>query len=114
MKRKMFFGIYGKIMSYTLLTLLAVVIIAAAFFSRQIAAALENMERQQLSNVFAPLIEQLDGKSDEEAIKISEEFHSKNTVFEFYIMNDNEDVIYNTPGSVPRENDNETNVNRLR
>jgi two-component system sensor histidine kinase VanS len=64
------------------------------------------MERQQFSNVFAPLIEQLDGKSDEEAISISEDFHARNTSFEFYIQNEDGEVIYKTPGAVPPGNNN--------
>jgi two-component system sensor histidine kinase VanS len=107
MKRKTFFGIYAKVMSYTLLILLVVVIVAAAFFSGQISATLENMERQQLSNIFAPLMEQLGGKSDEEVISLSEDFHAKNAAFEFYVQNEDGEIIYKTPGAIILGTENE-------
>ena len=107
MKRKTFFGIYGKVMSYTLLILLGVVIVAAAFFSGQFSATLENMERQQLSNVFAPLMEVLGGKSDEEVISLSEEFHARNAAFEFYVQNEDGEIIYKTSGAIILDTDND-------
>jgi hypothetical protein len=105
MKHKLRFGIYGKVMAYTLLILLVVVVVAAIFFSGQISSVLENMERQQLSIIFSPLTEQLVGKSDEEAIRFSEEFHARNAAFEFYIVNQNEEVIYRTSNAAISDND---------
>jgi two-component system sensor histidine kinase VanS len=100
MKRKNFFGIYAKVLSYTLLILLAVVIVAALFLSNQITEALKSMEYEQLSHIFLPLREQLDGKSDEEVIIILEEFYSRNTAFEFYAQNEDGEIIYKTPGAI--------------
>jgi hypothetical protein len=48
MKNKIF-GIYAKVFSYTVLILLVVILVAAAFFSNQINAIMQVMERQHLT-----------------------------------------------------------------
>lgn len=100
MKRKVLFGIYIKVLTYTLLILLVVIVVATLFLSNQITVALKNMEHQQLSNIFSPLIEQLDGKSDAEIKKISEEFYAKNAAFDFYVLDEKDKIIYRTPGAI--------------
>ena len=55
MKNKIF-GIYAKVFSYTVLILVAVIVVAAAFFSNQIGEIMQVMERQQLTNIFGNYI----------------------------------------------------------
>jgi hypothetical protein len=43
MKRRTLFGIYGKILTYTLMILFVVIAIAASFFSNQITAVLDKL-----------------------------------------------------------------------
>ena len=94
------FGIYAKVFSYTILILLVVICVAAAFFSNQIAAILESMERQQLSDIFAPLFVGLEKKSHDEIVIFAEEFHQKNTSVEFSIKTENGDTIYQTSNAI--------------
>jgi len=42
------FGVYAKVFSYTVLNLIVVIVVAAAFFSNQISEIMQVMARQQL------------------------------------------------------------------
>lgn len=89
-------GIFGKVFTYTVLITAIVISIAAIFFAGQIATVFETTQRQQLTNVFQPLLDQLDGKSDNERIEIAQKFHEKNTSFEFCIETKDGRVLYKT------------------
>lgn len=105
MKLRTLFGIYGKILSYTLLILLVVIVVIAVFFSNQINIMLEDMEIRQFKSMFEPLITQFEGNTREEMIISAVEFHEKNTSIEFYILAENGNPIYITPGAmVPESN----------
>lgn len=106
MKRRRVFGIYGKILSYTILILLVVIGVAAVFFANQITAILESMERQQLTNMISPLVSQLEGKSGEEIAGIAEEFHAKNASAKFYVQAGNGEIIYKTEDAILPDSDN--------
>jgi len=112
MKRRGLFGIYAKVLSYTLVILFAVVVVAALFLSTQISEALRSMEYEQLSHIFSPLNEQLVGKSDEEAIIILQDFHGINAAFEFYATNDSGEIIFKTPGAIISGNDTAFTIGR--
>jgi two-component system sensor histidine kinase VanS len=90
------FGIFGKVFFYTVLVTIIVISIAAIFFAGQITAVFETTQRQQLTNVFQPLLDQLSGKSDNEKIKIAEDFHEKNASFEFCIETTEGGILYKT------------------
>lgn len=91
-----FYGMYVKLFSYTILILIVVIGTAAVFFSNQITAILESMERQQLQNIFAPLFSQLQEKTDDEIVLFAEEFHQKNASVEFSIYSTNGELIFKT------------------
>jgi len=102
------FGIFAKVFSYTIIILLIIICVAAAFFSNQIAESLNSMEHHQLINIFDPLVSELSGKQEDEIVQIAENFHQKNSSFEFILKTmdgkilyktDNADVIY-TDGSI--------------
>jgi two-component system sensor histidine kinase VanS len=90
------FGIFGKVFFYTVFVTIIVISIAAIFFAGQITSVFETTQRQQLTNVFQPLLDQLSGKSDNEKIKIAEEFHEKNASFEFCIETNKGRILYKT------------------
>jgi two-component system, OmpR family, sensor histidine kinase VanS len=90
------FGIFGKVFFYTVFIFLIVIGIAAALFANQIKSVFEATQKQQLSNVFQPLIDQLKGKTDAERKQIAEEFHEKNASFEFCILSKEDKIIYQT------------------
>lgn len=93
------FGIYAKVFSYTVLILVAVILVAAAFFSNQISEIMQVMERQQLTNIFTPLIVGIENKSDDEVIIFAEDFHQRNTSVEFIIISENGEMIFQTPNA---------------
>ncbi|HBT63215.1 MAG TPA: hypothetical protein DEB10_00955, partial [Ruminococcaceae bacterium] len=95
MKDRMF-GIFGKVFSYTVLITIIVVCIAAVFFAGQIVSVFETTQREQLTNVFQPLLDQFSGKSDNEKIKIAEKFHERNASFEFCLKTKEGRVLYQT------------------
>jgi len=95
MKNKIF-GIYAKVFSYTILILVVVIVVAAAFFSNQINEIMQVMERQQLTNIFTPLLEGIENKSNDEIILFAEEFHQRNASVEFSIIAENGEIIFQT------------------
>jgi two-component system sensor histidine kinase VanS len=98
MKNKVF-GIYAKVFSYTVIILMVVIVVAAAFFSNQVSAILEVMERQQLTNIFTPLLSELNEKSNDEIVNFAEEFHQRNASVEFSIVSETGEIIYQTPNA---------------
>jgi len=90
------FGIYAKVFSYTVLILVVVIAVAATFFSNQIRDIMQTMERQQLTNIFTPLLSELNEKSNDEIVRFAEEFHQRNASVEFSIRTENGEVIYQT------------------
>lgn len=95
MKFRMF-GIFGKVFFYTVLITIIVICIAAIFFAGQITSVFETTQRQQLTSVFQPLLDQLSGKSDDEKIEISKKFHDRNASFEFCIEAKDGRILYKT------------------
>ena len=92
-------GMFRKIFIYTLLFLILTISIVAAIFSQQFLSFYESKQVQQFNKIYEPLIGGLDGKSIDESIEISDEFHKKNQSFEFFIETADGEIIYNTPNA---------------
>jgi two-component system sensor histidine kinase VanS len=99
MKHKTF-GIFGKVFFYTVLICAFVIGVAAIFFAGQVKSVFETTQKQQLEDVFEPLVKELQGKSDSERVKIAEKFHDKNSSFEFSIISNDGHVLYKTKNFV--------------
>lgn len=105
MKHK-FLGIFGKVFFYTVLILLFVIFVMFAFFSDQIKSVVESTHKQQLTDIFQPLLLQVNEKSDDEIVKIAERFHQKNVAFEFCFEASDGRILYQTRGfTMPQKND---------
>jgi len=96
MMKNKFFGINAKVFSYTILILVIVIIVAATSFSNQISAMLESMERHQLTGIFAPLVAELAGSSEDEIYMTAEIFHQKNESVEFGVQTAEGRIVYIT------------------
>ena len=107
MKHK-FFSIYGKVFSYTLLILIFAICVTGVFFANQIQSVIEATQRQQIGEVFQPLVKELEGKSLDEIIKAANSFHRRNTSFEFCFITEKGEIVYKTEGFIMFENSNET------
>jgi two-component system sensor histidine kinase VanS len=55
-------------------------------------------QQRQTAEVFAPLLEQLRGKTDEEIVAFAEEFKGKNSSFNFCFITDDGEVLFQTDG----------------
>ena len=77
------------------------------FYSNQIKSTVSVTQQRQTAEAFAPLLVQLQGKTDEEIISFAEEFHNKNTSFKFCFVTDENEVLFQTGGIViPNEMNN--------
>ena len=94
--RVKFFGIFGKVFFYTCLILVFVVGVFFALFYERIQSTVTITQQQQLSSVFQPLLESLQGKPDAEIIEIAKAFHAENRSFQFCFENADGSVLYQT------------------
>jgi two-component system sensor histidine kinase VanS len=100
MIRKRFFGIFGKIFLYTVLILFFVIGGIFLFFSSQIQSTITLTNQQQLSDTFTLFREQIQGKSADEIITIAEDFHRWNASFEFCLLSEEGEILFQTDGFV--------------
>jgi len=99
MKRK-FFSIHSKVFCYTLAILVFAICVTVLFFANQIGSVIERAQQEQLANIFSPLIEELTGKTDEEAANIAKYFYAKNTAFAFSLFSKDGEIVYETENFV--------------
>ena len=102
MKRK-FFSIRSKVFLYTLAILLFVICVTVLFFAKQISPIIERAQQEQLASVFAPLVEELRGASDEKSARIAKSFYNKNTAFAFSLSSKDGELIYQTDNFEPAQ-----------
>ncbi|MDU5145514.1 MAG: HAMP domain-containing sensor histidine kinase [Paenibacillus dendritiformis] len=105
MIKRRLFGIYGKVFFYTALILLFVIFFMFIFFFDQVKSVVESTQRQQISEVFQPLLNHLHGKSDDEIRNMANSFHEKNTSFEFCLEAANGQILYQTENFNMIQND---------
>ncbi len=72
-------GIFGKTFFYTLTLILIIIIIAVAFFANQFVRFYAANRENQITETMQPFIQELNGKSKEQAVKIAGEFVEKNS-----------------------------------
>ena len=94
------FGIFSKVFIYTMLILLLVISGMFLFYSNQIKSTVTVTQQRQTTEVFAPLLEQLHGKTNEEVIAFAEEFHRTNASFNFCFETVDGEILYQTDGFV--------------
>ncbi|BFH70990.1 sensor protein VanSB [Paenibacillus dendritiformis] len=105
MIKRRLFGIYGKVFFYTALILLFVIFFMFIFFFDQVKSVVESTQRQQISEVFQPLLNHLHGKSEDEIMNIAKNFHEKNTSFEFCLEASDGQILYQTENFTMMKND---------
>ena len=98
-----FFSIHRKVFFYTLAILLFAICVTALFFANQFGSVIERAQQEQLANIFSPLIEELTGKTDEEAANIAKSFYAKNTAFAFSLSSKDGELVYQTENFVPAQ-----------
>lgn len=94
--KKRFFGIFGKVLLYTMLILLIVTGAMFAFFSNQIKAAVTLTQQKQAAEDFLPLMTELKGKTNEEITEFARKFHAENRSFKFRFQNAEGEILFQT------------------
>jgi len=97
------FGIFGKVFLYTMLILLLVIGGMFLFFSSQIKSTVTETQQQQTKEVFAPLLEQLRGKTNDEIAAFAEEFQKRNASFIFRFTTEDGKVLFQTDDFVMQD-----------
>ena len=92
------FGIFGKVFFYTCLILILVIGVFFALFREQLQSAVTLTQQRQLSNVFQPLLESLNGKADEDVIRIIQSFYAENRSYHFCLENADGSILFQTDG----------------
>ena len=92
------FGIFSKVFLYTVLILFFVIGGIFLFFSNQIQSTITLTQQQQLSNTFTLFREQIQGKTADEIITIAEDFHRWNASFEFCLISEKDEILFQTDG----------------
>ena len=90
------FGIFGKVFFYTCLLLVFVVGVFFALFYERIHSTVTITEQQQISSVFQPFLERLEGKTDEETVEIAKTFYGENRSFQFCLENADGSILFQT------------------
>jgi len=98
MIKKRFFGIFGKVFLYTMLILLFVIGGMFLLFSNQIQSTIALTQQQQFSETLMRFVEQAQGKTTDEIIELTEDFHRWNTSFALRLLNAEGEVLFQTNG----------------
>jgi two-component system sensor histidine kinase VanS len=83
-------------------------------FSNQIRTTIETTQQRQTSEVFLPLLEQLREKTDEEVVAFAEEFHDRNSSFDFTFITEDGEVLYQTDNFEIQSRNNTLSGNNMR
>jgi len=100
MIKRRFFGIFGKVFLYTMLILLFVIGGMFLLFSNQIQSAIALTQQQQFSEAVMRFVEQTQGKTTDEIIVLTEDFHRWNSSLELSLINWQGEVLFQTDGFV--------------
>ena len=98
MIKRRFFGIFGKVFLYTMLILLFVIGSMFLIFSNQIQSTITLTQQRQFSEVLILFREQTQGKTTEEIVALTEDFHRWNTSLELSLLNEEGEVLFQTNG----------------
>ena len=90
-------GIFVKVFLYTLLIMMLLIAIAVGLFANQFATLIETSQRQQIVASAQLLAARLDGKTEDEMIRLAKTSYNREPQFEFTIINSENIVLYSTP-----------------
>jgi len=96
MIKRRFFGIFGKVFLYTMLILLFVIGSMFFIFSNQIQSTIALTQQQQFSETVMLFAEQTQGKTTEEIIVLTEDFHRWNASFGLRLISEEGEILFQT------------------
>lgn len=92
-------GIFIKIFAYTIIAMMLIVVITAALFSGQFLTLYRAVEMRQIEVSYKPLVDRVKNSDYNDIPEVAQRFYDNNQSFEFSILDDNNSVIFATPGA---------------
>lgn len=90
-------GIFGKVFLYTVLIMVLLITISVGFFANQLATLIETSQKQQIVSNAQLLAARLDGRPEDEIVRIAKTSYEREPQFEFSIINAEYVILYATP-----------------
>lgn len=92
-------GIFIKVFTYTIISILLIVSITITLFSQQFISFYRTMQNKQIIASYEPLIKQVKRNNNKDIAKLAESFYKNNQSFGFYIVDRDGKSIYSTPNT---------------
>ncbi len=92
-------GIFTKVFTYTIISLLLLVGVTAALFSQQFMSFYRTKQAGQIIASYQPLVERIQGNNNSDVAELARRFYENNQSFEFNIVDKDGNSIYATPNA---------------
>jgi two-component system sensor histidine kinase VanS len=92
-------GIFIKVFSYTIVSILLLVGVTAALFSQQFLSFYRTMQTREIVASYEPLVRRIQGSAYRDIAEAAQRFRENNQSFEFHIMDKDGGTIYATPNA---------------
>lgn len=92
-------GIFIKIFTYMIISMVLLVCVTAALFSQQFMSFYRTTQMQQIRDSYQSLVERLKGSENSDIPELAQKFYYNNQSFEFHISDNNGVILYATPNA---------------
>ncbi|KHL96825.1 histidine kinase [Paenibacillus sp. IHB B 3415] len=92
-------GIFIKVFTYTIISILLLVGVTAALFSQQFMSFYRTVQARQIVASYQPLVERIQKNHNYDIAVLAWRFHENNQSYEFYIVDKDGGSIYATPNA---------------
>ncbi|GAA0380023.1 HAMP domain-containing sensor histidine kinase [Paenibacillus motobuensis] len=92
-------GIFIKVFTYTIISILLLVGVTAALFSQQFRSFYKTTQTRQIIASYQPLVERIQRNNHSDIAEVAQRFYENNQSFEFIITDKDGGLIYATPNA---------------
>ncbi|MDF2593713.1 MAG: sensor protein vanSB [Clostridia bacterium] len=92
-------GIFIKVFTYTIISILLLVGVTAALFSQQFVSFYRTTQNRQIIASYRPLVERIQRNNYSDIAELAQRFYENNQSFEFYIADKDGSSIFATPNA---------------
>ncbi|MDR0425069.1 MAG: HAMP domain-containing histidine kinase [Clostridiales Family XIII bacterium] len=92
-------GLFVKVFTYTVISVLLLVVVAAALFSGQFMLLFRTMQTRQIIASYQPLVERIHAGGDNGIAESARRFSARNQSFEFFVADKDGNPLYATPNA---------------
>jgi two-component system sensor histidine kinase VanS len=92
-------GIFIKVFTYTIISILLLVGVTAVLFSQQFMSFYRTTQAQQIIASYQPLVERIQRNNNSDVAELARHFYDNNQSFEFNIIDKDGNSIYATPNA---------------